>query len=305
MASRLRSSFTQVAGIRLHWVETGESDEKPPVVLLHGLADCHLTWSSVAAELGRDRRVFVLDLPGHGLSERAHASYELSWYAEVVAGWLDVLGATRVDLVGHSYGGGISQLLLLERRDRIRRLALVAPGGFGREVAFFLRIASIPHIVERYGQPFMGACTRLVLRVASKTAESDYVGKVSAMNQRDGSARVFARTVRGAIGLRGQRKSFFSRAHELRSLPPMALFWGDSDSIIPVTQAEAFTRAVEGVRFTLFESCQHYPHHDHPERFVRVLREFLDEASLAPARIRGGGQEGGQALPSLLVHARR
>src|ERR1700685_917324 len=94
-----------VEGVLLHWVEFGRPDHKavrkPPIVLLHGLNDSHLTWSQIAPELARDRRVFVLDLPGHGHSDRPDAGYELAWYARIVAGWIELLGLApreRVDI---------------------------------------------------------------------------------------------------------------------------------------------------------------------------------------------------------------
>ena len=64
--------------------------------------DSHLTWSQIVPELARDRRaVFVLDLPGHGHSDRPDAGYELAWYARIVAGWIELLGLApreRVDI---------------------------------------------------------------------------------------------------------------------------------------------------------------------------------------------------------------
>ncbi len=42
----------------------------PPALLVHGLAGHAEEWSATAAWLGRDRRVFALDLRGHGRSER-------------------------------------------------------------------------------------------------------------------------------------------------------------------------------------------------------------------------------------------
>jgi pimeloyl-ACP methyl ester carboxylesterase len=72
-----RHRLAVVEGCRLHWLELGESTAKPPLVLLHGLTDCHLTWKEVGRSLMRDRRVLVLDLPGHGLSGHPDASYEL------------------------------------------------------------------------------------------------------------------------------------------------------------------------------------------------------------------------------------
>src|SRR5450755_2478294 len=83
-----RQLFREIDGVKLHWIEYGEASDRPPVVLLHGLNDSHLTWRQIAPVLSRSRRVLVLDLPGHGLSGRPDASYELSWYAQTIARWI-------------------------------------------------------------------------------------------------------------------------------------------------------------------------------------------------------------------------
>ncbi len=140
-------SFIRIEGCELHWAELGEG---PPLVLLHGLCDSHRTWLKAAPILARNHRVLMLDLAGHGLSERPDASYSLEWHARLVGAWLEALGLEGVDLVGHSYGGGIALwMMLLEHRARIRKLALVAAGGLGRDVSLALRLASIPYVVER------------------------------------------------------------------------------------------------------------------------------------------------------------
>src|ERR1035438_4849589 len=73
-----------------------------------------------------------------------------------MAKWLEAAGVETCDLAGHSFGGGVAQAMLLECPERIRRLALIASGGLGREVGWLLRLASLPRVGERFGQPFMG-----------------------------------------------------------------------------------------------------------------------------------------------------
>jgi len=275
-----------VEGVRLHWAELGEPEGRTPLVLLHGLNDCHSTWSRLAPSLARDRRVLMPDLPGHGMSARPDASYELRWYARVMARWLDAAHVGHADLVGHSFGGGVAQMMLLECPERIRRLVLVSSGGLGREIALPLRLASIPLVVERLGQPFMGPCTRLALRATGDMITREDAARLSAMNAQSGSARAFARTVRDVIDWRGQRRSFFQRAEELPALPPIAVFWGDRDGIIPISHAEALAKSVDGVRVTRFEGCGHYPHHQKPDVFVDSLRDFLEAPDVRAARLR-------------------
>ncbi|HEU4533117.1 MAG TPA: alpha/beta fold hydrolase, partial [Polyangiaceae bacterium] len=138
-----RRASGQVEGVPLHWLEFGERGGETPVVLLHGLNDSHATWRRIAPALARDRLVLALDLPGHGFSGRPDASYELAWYARIVGRWFESSGLERVDVVGHSFGGGVAQMLLLDHRPRLRRLVLAAPGGLGKDIAFALRLASL------------------------------------------------------------------------------------------------------------------------------------------------------------------
>jgi pimeloyl-ACP methyl ester carboxylesterase len=95
-------------------------------VLLHGLSDSYSSWMHLVPWLAQDRRVLVPDLPGHGLSARPDASYELKWYAHMMARWLESRGLESVDVVGHSFGGGVALMMLPECRRRIRRLILVS-----------------------------------------------------------------------------------------------------------------------------------------------------------------------------------
>ncbi|HEU4405714.1 MAG TPA: alpha/beta fold hydrolase [Polyangiaceae bacterium] len=281
-----RRAFGQVEGVPLHWVEFGERGDGTPVVLLHGLNDSHATWRRVAPALARDRLVLALDLPGHGHSGRPDAGYELAWYARVVGRWLEASGLERVDVVGHSFGGGVAQMLLLEHRPRLRRLVLAAPGGLGKDIAFALRLASLPHVVERLGQPFMALGTRLALRVACEGLEREHVAERSAMNGREGTARAFARTVRDLIDWRGQRHNFLARAHELADLPPIAVLWGDRDGVIPAAHGEALERAVEGVLFRKLAGRGHYLHHEDPEAFAAAVLDALDAPAWPPVRLR-------------------
>ena len=275
-----------IDGVKLHWVEYGDSGGRPPVVLLHGLNDSHLTWRQVAPALARNRAVLALDLPGHGLSDRPDAGYELEWYARLVARWIESLGREQVDVVGHSLGGGVALMLLAETRPRIRRLVLAAPGGLGREISFVLRLASIPGVVEHFGQPFMSIGTRLALSRWRAKLPDDYIAELSAMNATRGSARAFARTVRHLIDLRGQRHSFLRHAHEIADLPPIAVLWGDADSIIPSAHGRALVRGVDGVRFHELAGCGHYLHHDDPAAFLRGVRHALEASSWPTMRVR-------------------
>ncbi|APR85670.1 Putative epoxide hydrolase [Minicystis rosea] len=275
--------FTRVHDIDIHWAELGRGR---PLVLLHGLQDSHRTWRRVAPILARGRRVIMPDLPGHGLSSRPDASYELAWYASVVGAFLDAMSIGRADVIGHSFGGGVAQSLLLGPRPRVRRLGLVAAGGLGTEVTWGLRLVSLSGVVERIGQPFMGPATRIVMRSLGRCFEPEDIAWQAWVNSMPGTAMALERTVRDVIDWRGQRRTFAERAGEVERLPPIALYWGDRDGVIPVMHTTAFQALVEGVVITHFPGCGHFPQHERPAELAHAISRFVDAASTPETRIR-------------------
>ncbi|WP_394822540.1 alpha/beta fold hydrolase [Pendulispora albinea] len=269
----------------LHWAEMGRGR---PLVLLHGLSDCHTTWSRVAPRLAKNRRVIMPDLPGHGFSGRPPEAYDLDWYAETMAKWIRSLGLDEFDLVGHSFGGGIAQRLLLECGSQVGRLALVASGGLGREVGLPLRFFASSGLVERFGQPFMGPGTRVVLKYFD-IHDPGEAANLAWLNAQPGSARVLSRTARGVMDWRGQTRHFLDRAHELRQLPPTIVFWGDRDWIVPSQHASGVLDYLEGLYVVQFAGCGHFPHRECAQAFAISLEAFLDAAHHEPPRLRHAG----------------
>ncbi|MCH0543049.1 alpha/beta fold hydrolase [Streptomyces sp. MUM 203J] len=120
-----RSAFVAVGGVRLAYQVSGPPDA-PPLVLLHALGEEAGDWAPVTPALALDRRVYALDLRGHGRSDWP-GDYSLELMRDDVLGFLDALGLDRVDLIGHSLGGAVAYLLAQERPGRVRRLVLEDP----------------------------------------------------------------------------------------------------------------------------------------------------------------------------------
>jgi pimeloyl-ACP methyl ester carboxylesterase len=105
--------------------------DAPPLLLLPGGGGAtSVSWYAQAAELGRVRRVYAVDLIGApGLSGRAGDRHPRT-VADLTA-WLDTLldglGAGSSDLGGHSYGGWIALHYALRAPARVRRLFLLDP----------------------------------------------------------------------------------------------------------------------------------------------------------------------------------
>jgi pimeloyl-ACP methyl ester carboxylesterase len=108
--------------------EWGAATERPPLVLVHGITSSSLSWVRVAPRLAERTRVIAVDLKGHGDSDQPASGYRIADQAAEVAGLCQALGLERIDLIGHSWGGGISVQLAVDGLVPIRRLVLEDPG---------------------------------------------------------------------------------------------------------------------------------------------------------------------------------
>ncbi len=275
--------FIDVAGTTVHWVEVGRGR---PVVLLHGLADSHRTWREVATRLPVEPyRLLLPDLPGHGRSARPDASYSLDWHAHIMGLWIDMLQLDQFDVVGHSFGGGLAQALLRTHASRVGRMALVAPGGWGEEVSWGVRLLTLPG-AALVTQPLLCWGTQIALQFSdSRGQDPEERAHLAWMNGRPGTARGIARTARGIADLGGQKKHFLDHADSIPHLPPISMFWGSRDPIIPAAHGFKIMQALRDVELTLFQGCGHFPHIERPVHFSDALAAFLTNRRVRPARV--------------------
>jgi pimeloyl-ACP methyl ester carboxylesterase len=119
----------QVGRHRIHFVEQRpiRVRRRLPVVFIHGAGGSHQIWFYQLKALGRERRAFALDPPGHGNSNRDGAD-RIEVYRDIVRQFVMVLGLPPTVLVGHSMGGAITQSFALTYPDQLVAIVLVGTG---------------------------------------------------------------------------------------------------------------------------------------------------------------------------------
>ncbi len=270
---------TVIHGHELSYVDSGTG---PVVLFIHGILGSQRQWSHLVATMDDDHRVLVPDLFGHGESAKPLGDYSLSAHAAAMRDLLDHLGIDRVTLVGHSLGGGIAMQFLYLFPERVDRLVLVASGGLGREVHLILRAATLPGAQQVLS---LVASTPVLSRVEALGRGATKVGwrpgadigaiwrGFSSLSDRE-SRRAFLATTRAVIDLGGQ--SISAHDHLDGVLPvPTLIVWGSKDRMIPASHALSVQRSVPEAQVEIFEGAGHFPHLDDPDRFARVLRDFV------------------------------
>jgi 2-hydroxymuconate-semialdehyde hydrolase len=120
---RYTQQFTRVDGHRIAYIDEGEG---PPLLLIHGIPSNGLMWREVIPELSKNFRVIAPDLLNYGQSEMPEsADVSINAQQRILFGLLDSLGIRRANVVAHDIGGGVAQLMAVEKPERIDQLVLI------------------------------------------------------------------------------------------------------------------------------------------------------------------------------------
>src|SRR5688572_27571544 len=114
-------SFTvQTSGAMIHGVVGGSG---PPILLLHGAPQSHISWRLVAPKLAATRTVVVPDLRGYGDSSKPadgdnHVNYSKRAMALDQVEVMRALAHERFAVVGHERGGRQAHRTCLQHPER-------------------------------------------------------------------------------------------------------------------------------------------------------------------------------------------
>jgi haloacetate dehalogenase len=117
----------QTSGATINGVIGGQG---PPLLLLHGAPQSHISWRIVAPKFMNEYTVVVPDLRGYGDSSKPpdgeeHANYSKRAMALDQVEVMKHFGFDRFPVAGHDRGGRVAQRMALDHRDKVTKLAVL------------------------------------------------------------------------------------------------------------------------------------------------------------------------------------
>jgi 4,5:9,10-diseco-3-hydroxy-5,9,17-trioxoandrosta-1(10),2-diene-4-oate hydrolase len=270
--------YVEVGGGRVrYWVE----GDGPALLLVHGLACSAEFWQRNVGPLAEEHRVYALDLPGFGLSDKTVGDFSLEYAARSLKAFMDAVGVERATLAGNSMGGVLCAQFVVQFPERAGGLILVGSAGFGRELNPFLRtwsVAVVGDLVFRVYQMAFPALKRWVFCDANSIG-GEWVEGAAAMLRMPGVRENTLRVAQMGIDLHGQREEMFRHLHTgLSSVTaPTLIIWGDHDVAVPVAHAYVAERLIPHAEVRIMKRCGHTPQVERPEEFNKLVLDFLRE----------------------------
>src|SRR5215211_1664512 len=114
--------FIEINNANIYYQAYGEDDpNRMPILLIHGsTVDSHTDWDTIAPELARHYRVFAPDCRGHGRWNNPQMSYSFKELADDAAAFIQAMGYERAHIIGHSNGGNVALVTLLEHPEAVQ-----------------------------------------------------------------------------------------------------------------------------------------------------------------------------------------
>ena len=252
--------FTLPDGRSLDYAQYGRKG--PPVVLLHGYLDSHVTFFRLVEGLSRTHQLFIPDQRGHGDSDAA-PSYDIAGFIADAIAFIAGLDIAPVHLGGHSLGGIVAQRVAAARPDLVRSLALISTARHAGGNQALLETVPLLHslsdpVPDELAREFQGSScfTPLPEEIFAR-----YL---------DETRKVTADVWRGALaGLLDE-----PAPRETASDMPAQILWGEDDGIFPAADQDILRRHFPLAGFTAYTQTGHAPNWERPAEISTALLAF-------------------------------
>jgi pimeloyl-ACP methyl ester carboxylesterase len=243
----------------------------PAVVLIHGYTDNARDWVPLIPYLDRKFRLIVVDIRGHGRSDKPECCYTRIDFAYDIKLLLDTLHVAKADVVGHSLGSMITQVLAEEWPQRVRKVVLVSStggpraGSAPRKPAFDYA-AEIRKLKEPIDpdSPFMIAWWD-----SPKPVNPDFIRR-----QRRDAANIPLAVWLAVLDQGANSADLQRNLPKLKA--PALLIWGSDDPIMEEEARQTLREALPSATVKVFDGLGHNPFWEDPQAVADIINKFLD-----------------------------
>lgn len=282
---RLSRETVSVRGLDFAVWRSPEIPGPPPLLCVNGgmLYSHALLWPALAP-LAATRQIILYDQRGRGASSvpPAPRSSRIEFDAGDIPALRTALGIARWDILGHSWGGGISMLAAASDAAGTRRLVLVNAVGVTSDWVSHLHIDALARL-DGAEHTALALLDPRALTTDDPTVHADYSRAIYPAYFADQEfARGFAPPREGsasgaAVSARLRREGYDWRETVARITATTLVVHGQQD-VLPSRLADETAALIPKARLVLIEHAGHMPFWEQPTLFFGSVERFLTES---------------------------
>jgi len=119
--------YVYANGIRIHYYHAVPQPGKPVIVMVHGVTDNGLSWTTFAEDLQNKYDIYMPDARGHGLSDPFKDGDDGETLIKDLVGFVQAMHFTKPILLGHSMGAATVMRVGAEYPDLPRAVIMFDP----------------------------------------------------------------------------------------------------------------------------------------------------------------------------------
>ena len=259
-----------VNGLNIHYLDWG-SPEKPPLILLHGIARTAHTFDHIAPHFAATRHVIAVDMRGHGDSAwDPQGSYVVEDYVKDVAALIAQLKWRDIVLWGNSTGGRVAQMIA------------------GQSPALVTAVIVEDVGPERPREVSNRRADRMAKEADGWATADDMLVQVKKENPRTPEP-VLKELVRYGSKTRADGRIVWKRdpailngfvptelwATVRKIKAPVIYILGGASNIVPAQTQMDIRRELPQAEIVMMPGLGHYPSDEQPEEFLAIVDRFL------------------------------
>ncbi len=269
---------------KIHYLELGSGD---PLIIVHGGLSHSSEWINILHPLSQKFKLYVVDRPGHGLSDPI--DYRGSDYrksaVDFLRSFMDALGLEKANFMGNSMGGYFTISFAMDFPERVEKLILIgAPAGMNLWIPFMLRLLGVSGLnrfmLRTIAKPKISEVKKiqkqLIVHDVDKLSD-DYIEHAYYGQLLPASLIAFSTLLESVLTLSGWKKELYigDRLQDLKV--PVGFIWGDKDAFESPETGIQKAKAIENYSFELVKDAGHCPWLDQPEICAALILKMLGD----------------------------
>jgi pimeloyl-ACP methyl ester carboxylesterase len=258
------SRFAKLDGARIHYVNYGKGDQA--LVLIHGWTQNADAWRDNVADFAKRNRVIVVELPGHGESDKPQTAYSMDYFARAVEAVMRDAKVKRVVLAGHSMGTPVARQFYRKYPDKT--LAIVIVDGSLRP---FGDKAMVDQMMAGFrGPKYRDVVGQMMAFIGGPNLSADLKQRINSASM-NAPQHVLVSAFEGMLdpSIWGEDKV---------NVPVLAIM--AKTPLLPPNAEESFRAIAPQIDFQVWDGVGHFLMMEKPKEFDAIVIQWLDKNNL-------------------------